>query len=30
VIPQVNVEEYSYDAMNDVHSFNPVYHGVVE
>ena len=26
----MNVEEYHYDAKNDIHSFNPVYDGVVE
>ena len=24
------MEEYSYDAKNDIHSFNPVYNGVIE
>ena len=24
------MEEYSYDAQNDIHSFNPVYDGVIE
>ena len=28
--PRVDVEEYSYDAKNDIHSFNPVYNGVIE
>ena len=26
----MDVEEYSYDAKNDIHSFNPVYNGVIE
>ena len=26
----MNVEEYSYDAMNDIHTFSPVYDGVIE
>jgi hypothetical protein len=26
----VDVEEYSYDAKNDIHSFNPVHNGVIE
>ena len=26
--PRVDVEEHSYDAQNDIHSFNPVYDGL--